>query len=627
VSITGADQGGAPVMSIAALAARPLGREQLSAVRAGAVAAESLFDLVWTRVTGRSDAEPAAAVVVGADSLGLGPVLGAPVVDSLDQAAGHTAHLLVLPCIGPDMGTGSPHAAQDAVASVLATVRAWSADQRFADTRVLILTRGAVATREGEDVSDLAAAAVWGAVRAVQAELPGQLVIADIERPQDILTVLGALGSATADDQTADDQFAARDAYLLAPRLTRLAPGAPAAAPVWDPDGTVVITGGTGTLGSLIAEHLVHAHGVRHLLLLSRRGPDTPHAGRLRSRLAALGAAVTVTACDTADPAALAQALGTAGAEHPVTTIVHTAAALHDATLTTLTPAQLIATLTPKTHTAWHLHRYTLDRPGIRLILFSAAGGILGSAGQAAYSAANAYLDALAAHRRARGLPAVSLAWGLWQETSAMTGHLNEADRIRLHRAGVLPMSTPDALTLFDQALTRNRPLAIAVRLDYQAFAADEVRPVLRALTRQPSPPRAGASPAARPAFSVAGLTPGERAYAIRDLVLRTAALVLGHTSPDILDPDRGFLSAGFDSLRGVELRNRLNTATGLRLPATLIFDHPSPTALADHLDTLLPRPVTPAPDLEPTPPEPDEFADASLEDLLEIVDTELRNS
>ncbi|MGW2363791.1 beta-ketoacyl reductase, partial [Streptomyces phaeofaciens] len=260
------------------------------------------------------------------------------------------------------------------------------------------------------------------------------------------------------------------------------------------------------------------------------------------------------------------------------------------------TPHHLTTTLQPKADAAWHLHHLTRHHPLQAFVLFSAAGGLLGNAGQANYAAANAYVDALAAHRRARGLPAVSLAWGLWEEVSGLTGGLAPADLARMRRAGVLPLSTEDGLALFDRALEQERALLVPVRLDREALRGEAgARPLLRDLAPRAELPRAAAAgtgaaggATAAPVVSLVGLTPGERAHALRKLVRRQAAVVLGHASPDAVDPERGLLDAGFDSLRAVELRNLLNTATGLRLPATLIFDHPTAAAVAAHLDALL---------------------------------------
>ncbi|MGO4758261.1 beta-ketoacyl reductase, partial [Streptomyces sp. 2MCAF27] len=218
----------------------------------------------------------------------------------------------------------------------------------------------------------------------------------------------------------AEPQIAVRANRLLVPRLTRVPASVPAtdaadqhAAPTaFDPDGTVLITGGTGTLGAVLARHLVGRHGVRHLLLASRRGPDAPGATELGAELAELGAEVTVRACDSGDRAALADLIARIPTGHPLTGVVHAAGVLDDATVSSLTPRHLDTALTPKADAAFHLHELTRHAQLRAFVLFSSAAGVLGAAGQGNYAAANAFLDALAEHRRAQGLPALSLAWG-----------------------------------------------------------------------------------------------------------------------------------------------------------------------------------------------------------------------
>ncbi len=187
---------------------------------------------------------------------------------------------------------------------------------------------------------------------------------------------------------------------------------------VLDPEGTVLITGGTGMLGAIFAEHLVTRYGIEHLLLVSRSGPDAPGASELQQRLTGLGAQVAITACDTSNPAELAAALDTIAASHPLTAVIHAAGVLDDAVVTELSPQQLDAVLAAKADAAWHLHHLTADRDLAAFVLFSSAAGILGSPGQANYAAANAFLDALARHRHHTQRRATSVAWGYWQTPS-----------------------------------------------------------------------------------------------------------------------------------------------------------------------------------------------------------------
>ncbi|RPF40442.1 acyl transferase domain-containing protein [Streptomyces sp. Ag109_G2-6] len=373
-----------------------------------------------------------------------------------------------------------------------------------------------------------------------------------------------------------------------------------------DPDGTVLITGGTGALGSLTARHLVTEHGVKHLLLVGRRGADAEGAQELHEELTGLGATVTIVACDITDRQALAALVAGVPAEHPLTAVIHAAGVLDDATVGNLTPGRLHRVMRPKVDAAWQLHRLTEHLDLRAFVLFSSAAGILGTPGQANYAAGNAFLDALAEHRHARGLPATSLAWGYWAQAGAMTGHLTAADIARLARSGSLPLATDEALTLFDTALRGDRAAYVPVRLTlsdpHPGDGPYAIPPMLRGLVRTPVRRRAATTEHAPEtgagvgtsglAGRLAGLTASERHRHLLDLVCGHAAVVLGHSGAQEVGAARTFKDLGFDSLAAVELRNRLSAATGLRLPATLLFENPTPTAVARRLLTgLLPDP------------------------------------
>nr|WP_144384396.1 type I polyketide synthase [Streptomyces sp. SAJ15] len=377
--------------------------------------------------------------------------------------------------------------------------------------------------------------------------------------------------------------------------IGKLVLSVPAAAP--ESDGTVLVTGAAGTLGRLVARHLVERHGVRRLLLVSRRGPAAEGMPELREELAALGASVRIAACDVADRDALSALLSGLPEGHGLTGVVHAAGVLDDATVASLTPERLDAVLRAKADAAWHLHQLTRRFDLTLFALFSSTAGVFGSAGQANYAAANTFLDALAQHRHAQGLPATSLAWGLWAERTGMTGHLNQADLSRMTRGGLLPFSSEEGLALLDAAGGLAEALVVPARLDTGALAAEAAQgstpppAVLRDLVRRPVPARRSSVQEPRrsdePSLAqrLAGLAAPERRRTLLRLVQEHGATVLGHGSAVSVVADRGFLELGFDSLTAVELRNRLNTATGLRLPATLIFDYPTPEALAAHLD------------------------------------------
>ncbi|KJY27981.1 SDR family NAD(P)-dependent oxidoreductase, partial [Streptomyces katrae] len=358
----------------------------------------------------------------------------------------------------------------------------------------------------------------------------------------------------------------------------------------FDPDGTVLVTGGTGTLGALLAGHLVRRHGVRNLLLAGRRGPRAAGAAELTAALAELGARAEVVACDVADREALAGLLARIPAERPLTAVVHTAGVLDDGILGSLTGERLERVLRPKTAAALALHELTRDLDLSAFVLFSSAAGVFGNPGQANYAAANASLDALALHRRALGLPAVSLAWGMWEEASGMTAHLDGGERSRSGRGGAGALGSEEGLALFDAAFADGGAVLVPARLDLRAVSgpAGPVPPLLRGLVRAAGRRTAaavrqrpgGVSPAER----LAALTPGARERELLEIVRENTAVVFGHASGDTVDVAKPFKALGIDSLTALELRNRVTAATGLRLPPTLVFDCPTPAALAERL-------------------------------------------
>ncbi|MEU4876224.1 SDR family NAD(P)-dependent oxidoreductase [Streptomyces sp. NPDC021608] len=355
-----------------------------------------------------------------------------------------------------------------------------------------------------------------------------------------------------------------------------------------DPDGTVLITGGTGVLGGLVARRLVAEHGVRRLLLTSRSGPAAEGADALLDELRAAGAEATVVACDAADRTALAELIASAPR---LTGVIHAAGVISDGTLEALTPEDLDAVLRAKARSAHHLHELTLRHDLSFFVLFSSLAGVLGSAGQGGYAAANAYLDGLAEHRRAHGLPGVSIAWGLWARESAMTGHLSEGDRGRLDRMGLGALSDEQGVALFDAAQRLHRPVVVAAPIDVTRLrdGGQPVPDILSGLDRSgPVRRRVVASAPASQADRLVELPPHRRRKELLELVREAAAVVLGHTTAGAVDADSAFKELGFDSLTAVELRNRLGAATGLRLPPTVVFDHPTPAELAAHLDDLL---------------------------------------
>jgi pimaricinolide synthase PimS1 len=422
------------------------------------------------------------------------------------------------------------------VGDALLLIQGWLADERFASSRLVLVTRGA----------DLTHAAVGGLVRSAQSEHPGRFTLVE-DAPDELLLAAAATG---------EPELAVRDGQLTVPRLVPAQRDGDARP--WDPDGTVLITGGTGALGQLIARHLREKHGMRHVLPVSRS-----------------------SGCDITDRAALTELL--AGLDRPLTAVLHLAGVLDDGVVEAQTPERIAAVMRPKADAAWVLHELTKDMDLAAFVCFSSAASIFGSPGQAGYSAANAYLDALALYRRSLGLPAQSLAWGLWDLRAGMGATL---DPSALRRVGLPPLSTERALALFDAAIQTDAPLLVLSDVDRSRMAAQTgwtVPAPLRDLV-----PTAVEAPIVEPSTTtlegLAGLAREEQDRVLRELVLTEVARVLGHAGPAEVDTTRALAELGFDSLTAVELRNRLAAATGLRLAATVAFDHPTIPAMVNHL-------------------------------------------
>ncbi|MCX4637093.1 type I polyketide synthase [Streptomyces platensis] len=575
VALDLADSTGAPVASVRSLVSRPVAAEQTAAARKGVVA-QSLFRPDWSTVAtpGTPDGDWA---LLGDGDGPLGRALrsgGARLRCHAELSAMDVPGLLVVPC-APAEGT-PPEAARRTAHRVLALLRSWLEDERFAGSRLALVTEG----------DDFAASVVWGLVRSAQAEHPDRFTLLDVDSwTASGPSVAGALA-------TGVPELALRDGQLRLPRLARVTP--PDTGADWDPEGTVLITGGTGGLGALVARHLVSAHGVRHLLLVSRRGPDAPGAADLRTELTALGATVTVAACDVADRAAVAGLLAGIPAAHPLRAVVHAAGVLDDGVLTSLTPERFDGVFRPKADAAWLLHELTADLELSRFVLFSSTATVLDGAGQANYAAANLFLEALARHRRASGRPATALAWTLWDEADGMAGRLGEAGLRRAARSGFPPLAPAEGLALFDAALATAETTLVPLRIDQAVLRARTggVPALLVGVVRAPSRPAADVqapAPAAESlATRLAALSADEQRRTLLGLVRGQVAEVLGYDRPDAVVSGRGFLELGLDSLAAVELRNRLTAATGVTLSSTLVFDHPTPEAVAEHVGSRL---------------------------------------
>ena len=361
------------------------------------------------------------------------------------------------------------------------------------------------------------------------------------------------------------------------------------------PDRTVLVTGGTGVSGGLFAKHLVTERGVRRLLLISRQGLAAEGAAELRQELTGLGADVTVSACDVTDFESLREVVR----GHSLQAVVHMAGVLADAPIEAIRPEQVATVLAPKVLGAWNLHQLTREMDLSSFVLFSSMAGVVGSPGQGVYAAANAYLDGLAAYRKRHGLPAVSLGWGLWGGSGGMTGGLGQTDLARIARGGAVAMSDEEVLTRFDSALGIAAAVVVPAVVDIGALRADvdNVPTIMTGLVRR-TPQRSAAEGETTSGLvqRLSGLSAAKQQRVVLDLVRREASVVLGHSGQHAIDPDQQFKDLGFDSLTAVELRNRLANATGSRLSATLVFDHPTPVELARELTArIAPATKTPA--------------------------------
>ncbi|MGQ0836938.1 type I polyketide synthase [Actinokineospora sp.] len=484
----------------------------------------------------------------------------------------------------------SAHPGADAVpggvASTLALVRALGLADL--DSPLWSVTRGAVSVGPDDPIGHPVQAAVWGLGRVAVLEHPdrwGGLV----DLP-DVLddAALRRFAEVLADRLSGEDQVAIRPSGVFGRRLVRAAARTARGGP-WLPRGTVLITGGTGALGAQVARWAVDS-GAEHLVLTSRRGADAPGAVELRAELAAGGTRVTLAACDVGDRAALAELLSAIPDDLPLTAVVHAAGTIDgDGELDALTPELLDAMLRSKMDAARHLDELTTGIDLDAFILFSSVAGVWGSGGQGGYAAANAFLDALAEHRRARGSAALSVAFGPWAGAGVTAGG-DAAEQLR--RRGVQPMEPAVAMAALRAAVEDGETVLTVADMVWErfvpGFTAGRPSPLLselpdvRALALADTGDRNEAVAALRQRLG--GLSAADRERLVLDLVRAESAVVLGHADAAAVGADQAFRDLGFDSLAAVELRNRLTSATGLALPTTLVFDYPNSTALARHL-------------------------------------------
>ncbi|NUR04024.1 MAG: SDR family NAD(P)-dependent oxidoreductase, partial [Streptomyces sp.] len=451
------------------------------------------------------------------------------------------------------------------------------------------VTRGAVSVVPGE-VPETAGAQLWALGRVAALELPdrwGGLI--DLPADADARSAGLAVRALVAGTAAGEDQLAVRPSGAYGRRVVQASRRNPTGVePEWCPRGTVLVTGGLGAIGSQVARWLAR-NGAEHLVLTGRRGAGTPGADVLAEELRASGVEVTLAACDVSDRAALGALLEA----HPPAAVFHTAGVLDDGTVDTLTSARLDGVLSPKATAAVHLHELTAHLDLDAFVLFSSVTGTWGNGGQAAYAMANAALDALAEQRRAAGLAATSISWGLWSGGGMAEG----TGEVSLTRRGIRALEPTTGIDALQRTLDQGATCRTVVDVDWSQFAPrtaalrrgrlfDDLPEARHALEAAGAAQKDAGTAESTNAFveRVTSLPEPEQRRILVELVRSEAAAVLRHETTELLAPRRSFKDAGFDSLTALELRNRLNTAIGVILPVTVVFDHPNPDALADFL-------------------------------------------
>ncbi|WP_067848329.1 type I polyketide synthase [Nocardia lijiangensis] len=600
VSVWLVDDRDAPILTADALSVRPIPDSLLRGTTVTAI--DSLYELEWIAQALPEAAAPGASewVFLGGNDIGAVADVGAgrwlPDLSALTaelDSGGTVPPIVLVPIDAAQAGEPMVEGVYRRVAATLALLQAWLAEPRVADSRLVVLTRYAVGIgghETGSAAVGLATGSVWGLVRSAQTENPDRFTLIDTDGlPESRRVLAAALGSG-------ESQLVLRNGQLTVPRLARVRARAGDLAdevsPVWDPEGTVLITGGSGALGSMLARHLVTTHGVRHVLLVSRRGEAAEDYAGLRADLLAAGAvSVRAAACDVADRAQLAAVLAGVDPEFPVRAVVHTAGVLEDGVITSLTEGQVRRVLSPKVDAAWNLHELTRDLDLRAFVLYSSSAATFGAPGQGNYAAGNAFLEGLARYRHGLGLPATALAWGLWEQDSGMTGHLQASDVQRIARQGMALMRGRNGLEMLDETLAQRRITVLPMQLDLsvlRTFEAADIPPILRSL--MPASRRSVMRTAGAPAWldQLGAAEQSQRKALLDELVLAEISTLLGHSDPASVTMSASFAELGFDSLSAVDLRNRLKARTGINLSTTLVFDYPSPLELSDYLSALI---------------------------------------
>ncbi len=447
-----------------------------------------------------------------------------------------------------------------------------------------VVTRGAVSVGCSDRLEDPGQALVWGMGRAVALEHPGRwggLVDLPAVLDEGVMSRWCAVVAGCG----VEDQVAVRGEGVFVRRLVRAPLKDRGVSGSWRPRGTVLVTGGTGALGAQVARRLA-GQGVEHLVLVSRRGLAAAGVEELRAELAGLGVAVTVLACDVADRDAVAELLESVGPS--LSTVVHTAGVGRVCGVEDMGVTDLAEVLEAEVAGVVHLDELLHDRPLDAFVVFSSVAGTWGGGGHSAYGAATAFVDAVVERRRARGGVGTSVAWGPWAVGGMGEGEAGE----QLGRRGLVPMAPESALVAFQHAVDQDEPTVVVADIDWQRFTPSftwarhsplltdlpEARQAAEEATTTTGPPESELT------RRLTGLDTPSQLAVLTDLVRHEAATVLGHTTSDHIPVSGAFKDTGFDSLTAMELRNRVAALTGLTLPATLVFDHETPVALARHL-------------------------------------------
>ncbi len=580
VRLLACDEAGEVALAVESLRGEPLESGRISAARRR----RSLYRLEWVAVEEEPAHRHARIAVLGEVALpgfegeryrDLGALSGA-----IADGAPVPDVVLVEPLPGAGEGEQLAAAARAGARAGLDLAQAWLSAEGLGRARLTVLTERAVAVGEGE-APDLPATTLWGLFHSAASEHPGRFAVLDRDAgglPSPALA--HALGAGAV-----EPQLVVRAARVLAPRLARPAlEEMEATPPALDPAATVLITGGLTGIGAAVARHLATEHGARHLLLVSRRGPEAEGAAEIVAELAELGAEATVAACDVADREQLRSLIDAIPAERPLRMVVHSAAVLDNGAIESLDAERLDRVLRPKVDAAWALHELTRDMGISQFLLFSSIASLLGGPVQANYVAANAFLDALAAHRRANGLPATSMAWGGWGQETSLVEVLAEVDHKRLKRSGIVPFSVEQGVEMFDAARAGEDALLAPVGLDLAALREQAAIGVLPAPLRGLVGPPGGDAGEGNLRERLRGMPSLERQAAVLDLVLAEAATVLGYDSGAEVGAEMPLPELGLDSLGTVELRNRVAAATGVRVTMLALSDSPTLAAVASYV-------------------------------------------